>query len=214
MVLKGGFKSGSKTSPSIAKGAKQAAAGAAGNLRGALGRGFKKTGRVMGRGAKTTGRVMGRGGKKAVAVLSAGGKKAQDAIKRFGTPKKAADDIVTKGTKNADGLDAKTLAKNDNVIAASKSQKTSLAKIGIRGALGVGALMILTGNNNPVTAIKETAEGAADIGADLGEGAGGLFQGFGEMFALIGSHGKYVSSASSCMLLLIALSMALSAVKT
>ena len=203
MVLKGAFKSGSKTSPSIAKGAKQAVAGAAGNFRGAIGRG-----------ARTTGRAMSRGGKKAVAVLSAGGKKAKDAIKRFGTPKKAADDIVTKGTKNADGLDAKTLAKNDDVIAASKSQKTSLAKMGIRGALGVGALMILTGNNNPITAIKETAQGAADIGADLGEGAGGLVKGFGEIIALIGSHGKYVSSASSCMLLLIALSMALSAVKT
>ena len=203
MVLKGGFKSGSKTSPSIAKGAKQAAAGAAGNIKGAITRGFKKTGRNMGR----VGRNIG-------ATLSAGGKKAKDAIKRFGTPKKAADDIVTKGTKNADGLDAKTLAKNDDVIAASKSQKTSLARMGIQGALGVGALMILTGNNNPVTAIKETAQGAADIGADLGEGAGGLFKGFGEIIALIGSHGKYVSSASSCMLLLIALSMALSTVKT
>ena len=181
----------------------RATAGAAGNLRGALGRG-----------ARTTGRNMGRVGRNIGATLSAGGKKAKDAIKRFGTPKKAADDIVTKGTKNADGLDAKTLAKNDDVIAASKSQKTSLARMGIQGALGVGALMILTGNNNPVTAIKETAQGAADIGADLGEGAGGLFKGFGEIIALIGSHGKYVSSASSCMLLLIAFSMALSAVKT
>ena len=179
------------------------AAATAGNLRGALGRG-----------ARTTGRNMGRVGRNIGATLSAGGKKAKDAIKRFGTPKKAADDIVTKGTKNADGLDAKTLAKNDDVIAASKSQKTSLARMGIQGALGVGALMILTGNNNPVTAIKETAQGAADIGADLGEGAGGLFKGFGEIIALIGSHGKYVSSASSCMLLLIALSMALSTVKT
>ena len=203
MAIKGGFKSGSRTSPSIAKGAAGAATGAAGNLRGAITRG-----------ARNTGRNIGRFGRNVGATLSAGGKKAKDAIKRFGTPKKAADDIVTKGTKNADGLDAKTLAKNDDVIAASKSQKTSLAKMGIRGALGVGALMILTGNNNPVTAIKETAEGAADLGADLGEGVGGLFKGFGEIFALIGSHGKYVSSASSCMLLLIAFSMALSAVKT
>lgn len=202
-MFKGGFKSGSRTSPSIAKSTAQAVKGATGNFTGALGRG-----------ARTTGRAMSRGGKKAVALLSAGGKKAKDAIKRFGTPKKAADDIVTKGTKNADGLDAKTLAKNDDVIAASKSQKTSLAKMGIQGALGVGALMILTGNNNPVTAIKETAEGAADIGADLGEGAGGLFKGFGEIIALIGSHGKYVSSASSCILILMLLSMALSAVKT
>lgn len=179
------------------------AAAGAGNLRGALGRG-----------ARTSGRAMSRVGRNVGATLSAGGKKAKDAIKRFGTPKKAADDIVTKGTKNADGLDAKTLAKNDDVIAASKSQKTSLTRMGIQGALGVGALMILTGNSNPVTAIKETAEGAADIGADLGEGVGGLFKGFGEIIALIGSHGKYVSSASSCMLLLIALSAALSTVKT
>ena len=202
MAIKGGFKSGSRTSPSIAKGAAGAATGAAGNLRGAITRG-----------ARNTGRNIGRFGRNVGATLSAGGKKAKDAIKRFGTPKKAADDIVTKGTKNADGLDAKTLAKNDDVIAASKSQKTSLARMGIQGALGVGALMILTGNNNPITAIKETAEGAADIGADLGEGVGGLFKGFGEMFALIGSHGKYVSSASSCMLLLILLSTALSTIK-
>jgi len=203
MALKGFTKSGSRTSSSIARGAAQAVTGAAGNFRGAITRG-----------ARNTGRNIGRVGRNVGATLSAGGKKAKDAIKRFGTPKKAADDIVTKGTKNADGLDAKALAKNDDVIAASKSQKTSLARMGIQGALGVGALMILTGNNNPVTAIKETAEGAADIGADLGEGAGGLFKGFGEIIALIGSHGKYVSSASSCMLLLIALSMALSAVKT
>ena len=82
--------------------------------------------------------------------------------------------------------------------------------MGIQGALGVGALMILTGNKNPITAIKETAEGAADIGEDLGKGIGGLFEGFGEMFAFIGSNGKYVSSSSSCMLLLIVLSMTLS----
>ena len=203
MAVKGGFKSGSRTSPSIAKSTAQAVTGAAGNLRGAITRG-----------ARNTGRNIGRVGRNVGATLAAGGKKAKDAIKRFGTPKKAADDIVTKGTKNADGLDAKTLAKNDDVIAASKSQKTSLAKMGIQGALGVGALMILTGNNNPVTAIKETAEGAADLGADLGEGAGGLFKGFGEIIALIGSHGKYVSSASSCILILMLLSMALSAVKT
>ena len=198
----GFFDTASSSASAGTRSAGRAASGAAGNLRGAITRG-----------ARNTGRAMGRVGRNVGATLSAGGKKAKDAIKRFGTPKKAADDIVTKGTKNADGLDAKTLAKNDDVIAASKSQKTSLARMGIRGALGVGALMILTGNNNPVTAIKETAEGAADLGADLGEGVGGLFKGFGEIFALIGSHGKYVSSASSCMLLLIAFSMALSAVK-
>tara|TARA_B100001769_G_scaffold273683_1_gene270400 strand:+ start:3611 stop:4219 length:609 start_codon:yes stop_codon:yes gene_type:complete len=161
-------------------------------------------------GARNTTRAISRGGKNAASVLSTGAKKAKVAIKKFGTPKKAADDIIKKGTKNSDGLDAKTLAKNDDVIEASKSQSRSLTKMGIQGALGVGALMILTGNKNPITAIKETAEGAADIGEDLGKGIGGLFEGFGEMFAFIGSNGKYVSSSSSCMLLLIILSMTLS----
>ena len=161
-------------------------------------------------GARNTTRAISRGGKNAASVLSTGAKKAKVAIKKFGTPKKAADDIIKKGTKNSDGLDAKTLAKNDDVIEASKSQSRSLTKMGIQGALGVGALMILTGNKNPITAIKETAEGAADIGEDLGKGIGGLFEGFGEMFAFIGSNGKYVSSSSSCMLLLIVLSMTLS----
>jgi len=200
--MKGFAKSTGNTVSSSASAGSRAlarAAAGAGNIRGAIGRG-----------TRTTGRNMGRVGRNFGAALSTGGKKAKDAIKRFGTPKKAVDDIVTKGTKNSDGLDAKALAKNDDVIEASKSQKTSLTKMGIQGALGVGALMILTGNKNPVTAIKETAKGVADIGADLGEGIGGLFEGFGEMFAFIGSNGKYVSSSSSCMLLLIVLSMTLS----
>jgi len=200
--MKGFAKSTGNTVSSSASAGSRAlarAAAGAGNIRGAIGRG-----------TRTTGRNMGRVGRNFGAALSTGGKKAKDAIKRFGTQKKAVDDIVTKGTKNSDGLDAKALAKNDDVIEASKSQKTSLTKMGIQGALGVGALMILTGNKNPVTAIKETAKGVADIGADLGEGIGGLFEGFGEMFAFIGSNGKYVSSSSSCMLLLIVLSMTLS----
>lgn len=175
--------------------------------------GAGNAGRSIGRGARTTGRSTGRGARNAGAALSTGGKKAKDAIKKAGTPKKAVDDIITKGTKNSDGLDAKTLAKNDDVIEASKSQTTSLAKMGLRGAVAVGALMILTGNKNPITAIKEAAEGAADIGADVGKGLGGLFEGFGEMFAFIGSNGKYISSASSFILLLIGLSIAMSTVK-
>ena len=195
---------GDTVSSSVSAGSRAIARSAtgAGNLRGAISRG-----------ARTTGRNLASVGRNVGATLSAGGKKAKDAIKRFGTPKKAVDDIVTKGTKNADGLDAKALAKNDDVIAASKSQKTSLVRMGIQGALAVGALMILTGNSNPVTAVKEVVEGAADIGEDLGKGLGGLFKGFGDIFAFIGSYGKYASSASSCILLLIALSAALSTVK-
>ena len=198
----GFFDTASSSASAGTRSAGRAASGAAGNLRGAITRG-----------ARNTGRSIGRVGRNVGATLSAGGKKAKDAIKRFGTPKKAADDIITKGTKNADGLDAKTLAKNDDVIEASKSQTTSLAKMGLRGAVAVGALMILTENRNPITAIRETAEGATDIGADVGKGLGGLFEGFGEMFAFMGSNGKYISSASSCMLLLIGLSIAMSTVK-
>ena len=106
------------------------------------------------------------------------------------------------------------LSEAPDVKSASKSEASKLARVGLKGAGAVAALMILTGNKNPITAVTEVVEGAADLGADLGEGLGGLFQGFGEMFAIIGSHGKYVSSASSCILILMLLSMALSAVKT
>mgnify|MGYP001181198409 CR=1 FL=1 len=115
-------------------------------------------------------------------------------------------------------IDGKTksfdeLSEAPNVKSASRSEGAKLARVGLKGAGAVAALMILTGNKNPINAVKETVEGAADLGKDLGKGLAGLFEGFGEMFALIGSHGKYVSSASSCMLLLIAFSTALSAVK-
>jgi hypothetical protein len=162
---------------------------------------------------RSTGRVLSNTGRNVVTVLSEGGRRARTAFANFGTPKKAVDNVIEKGIKNADGLDAKTLAKSDDVIEASRTQTTSLAKMGLRGALAVGALMILTENSNPITAIREAAEGAADLGADVGKGLGGLFKGFGEMFAFLGSYGKYVSSASSFILLLIGLSIAMSAVK-
>ena len=171
--------------------------------------GAGNTGRSIGRGAGNAGRGAGNAG----AALSTGGQQARTAFANFGTPKKAVDNVIEKGIKNADGLDAKTLAKSDDVIEASRTQTTSLAKMGLRGAVAVGALMILTENSNPITAIREAAEGAADLGADVGKGLGGLFKGFGEMFAFLGSYGKYVSSASSFILLLIGLSIAMSTVK-
>ena len=105
------------------------------------------------------------------------------------------------------------LSEAPNVKSASISEASKLTRVGLKGAGAVAALMILTGNSNPVTAVKEVVEGAADIGEDLGKGLGGLFKGFGDIFAFIGSYGKYASSASSCILLLIALSVALSTVK-
>jgi hypothetical protein len=171
--------------------------------------GAGNTGRSIGRGAGNAGRGAGNAG----AALSTGGQQARTAFANFGTPKKAVDNVIEKGIENADGLDAKTLAKSDDVIEASRTQTTSLAKMGLRGAVAVGALMILTENSNPITAIREAAEGAADLGADVGKGLGGLFKGFGEMFAFLGSNGKYISSASSFILLLIGLSIAMSTVK-
>ena len=126
--------------------------------------------------------------------------------------KKLGDQVTDISKNNKKSFDE--LSEAPDVKSASRSEGAKLARVGLKGAGAVAALMILTGNKNPITAVTEVVEGAADIGADLGEGAGGLFKGFGEIIALIGSHGKYVSSASSCMLLLIAFSMALSAVKT
>ena len=116
-------------------------------------------------------------------------------------------------TRNGKTKSFDELSEAPDVKSASSSEASKLTRVGLKGAGAVAALMILTGNSNPITAVTEVVEGAADIGEDLGKGLGGLFKGFGDIFAFIGSYGKYASSASSCILLLIALSVALSTVK-
>lgn len=81
-------------------------------------------------------------------------------------------------------------------IAAATSKRSDLAKFGLKGVAGVAVLMILTGEKNPLEAIKKALEAtrnAAKQGLDI-------FQNLLDFFT---NYGVYMSVSSSCLIMLL-----------
>ena len=102
------------------------------------------------------------------------------------------------GGKTLNGKTVDDLAVDPDVKAAEVSQASKLTKLGIKGAAGIAALMILTGESNPVTAIEEAYNGVSDAAQD----ALGVF---GNLLDFFTSYGMYISLSCSCMLCMILL---------
>ena len=92
--------------------------------------------------------------------------------------------------------DVKAKMDDPNVKAAAETKKSDLAKFGLRGAAGVAVLMILTGETNPITAIKKAVEATSDA-AQKGLGI------FGDLLDFFSNYGMYISLASSCLVMLL-----------
>lgn len=81
-------------------------------------------------------------------------------------------------------------------IAAATSKRSDLLKFGLKGVAGVAVLMILTGEKNPLEAIKKAIEAtrnAAKQGLDI-------FQNLLDFFT---NYGVYMSVSSSCLIMLL-----------
>ena len=100
--------------------------------------------------------------------------------------------------KTLNGKTVDDLAVDPDVKAAEVSQASKLTKLGIKGAAGIAALMILTGESNPVTAIDKAVNKVSDAAQDVL----GVFGGLLDFFT---SYGMYISLSCSCMLCMILL---------
>jgi len=100
--------------------------------------------------------------------------------------------------KTLNGKTVDDLAVDPDVVDATTSQSSKLAKLGIKGAAGIAALMILTGESNPVTAIEKAYNGVSDAAQDVL----GVFGGLLDFFT---SYGMYICLSCSCLLCMILL---------
>jgi|SRR5210317_1899425 hypothetical protein len=92
--------------------------------------------------------------------------------------------------------DVKAKMEDPNVKAAAETKKSDLAKLGLKGAAGVAVLMILTGETNPITAIRKAVKATSDA-AQKGLGI------FGDLLDFFSNYGMYISLASSCLVMLL-----------
>ena len=81
-------------------------------------------------------------------------------------------------------------------IAAATSKRSDLLKFGLKGVAGVAVLMILTGEKNPLEAIKKALAAARDAAKDGLD----IFKNLLDFFT---NYGVYMSVSSSCLIMLL-----------
>ena len=97
---------------------------------------------------------------------------------------------------NTPRAEVKEMMEDPAAIAAATSKRSDLLKFGLKGVAGVAVLMILTGEKNPLEAIKKALEAtrnAAKQGLDI-------FQNLLDFFT---NYGVYMSVSSSCLIMLL-----------
>lgn len=98
-------------------------------------------------------------------------------------------------------------ASDPEVQDAAAKNPQKLKELGLKGAMGVAALMILTGESNPLKAIEsalDTAEETADAARDT---ASGLFKGLRGLIDFITDYGLWVCLVSCCCIFMVAMFM-------
>jgi hypothetical protein len=97
---------------------------------------------------------------------------------------------------NTPRAEVKEMMEDPAAIAAAASKRSDLIKFGLKGVAGVVVLMILTGEKNPLEAIKKALEATRDAakqGLDI-------FQNLLDFFT---NYGVYMSVSSSCLVMLL-----------
>jgi len=97
---------------------------------------------------------------------------------------------------NTPRAEVKEMMEDPAAIAAATSKRSDLLKFGLKGVAGVAVLMILTGEKNPLKAIKKALEATRDAakqGLDI-------FQNLLDFFT---NYGVYMSVSSSCLIMLL-----------
>jgi hypothetical protein len=119
----------------------------------------------------------------------------------------------TKTAQNAQAIqespttEAKNLANQKNVQDAAKTKKDDLAKLGLKGAAGVAALMILTGESNPIAAVQAAVEGAQSAAETARNAASGGLNIIDQLISFFTNFGLYICICCSCIIFLIAIFM-------
>ena len=169
---------------------------------------FDWVGNLIGRG--------GRGGAKADLKRTAGavGGGSTDAAGSRGATRAPKEGLKkTETAQNAQAIqespttEAKNLANQKNVQDAAKTKKDDLAKLGLKGAAGVAALMILTGESNPIAAVQAAVEGAQKAAKTARDAAGGGLNIIDQLISFFTNFGLYICICCSCIIFLIAIFM-------
>lgn len=105
--------------------------------------------------------------------------------------------------------EAQNLAKQKNVQDAAKIKKDDLAKLGLQGAAGVAALMILTGESNPISAVEAAVDGASEVAKTARDAAGGGLNIINQLIDFFTNFGLYICLCCCCIIFLIAIFMIL-----
>lgn len=97
--------------------------------------------------------------------VGASGSKKTPQRKKADNIKNKSDEKIRESVKGKKLLDEDVdeIAADPNVIDAAKKNKDRLKKIGITGAVGLAALMIIYGEPNPIKAIKKAMEEAGEV---------------------------------------------------
>jgi len=112
-----------------------------------------------------------------------------------------------KALQDAPTPEAKNLADQKNVQDAAKTKKDDLAKLGLKGAAGIAALMILTGESNPIAAVQAAVEGAQKAAKTARDAAGGGLNIIDQLISFFTNFGLYICICCSCIIFLIAIFM-------
>jgi hypothetical protein len=108
---------------------------------------------------------------------------------------------------NAPTDEVENLSKQANVKNAAATNKSDLAKLGLKGATGVAALMVLTGESNPVIAIREAVNAASKAARTAREAAGGGLNIINQLIDFFTNFGLYVCLCCCCIIFLVAIFM-------
>ena len=108
---------------------------------------------------------------------------------------------------NAPTDEVENLSKQANVKNAAATNKSDLAKLGLKGAAGVAVLMVLTGESNPVIAIREAVKAASKAAKTAREAAGGGLNIINQLIDFFTNFGLYVCLCCCCIIFLIAIFM-------
>lgn len=165
---------------------------------------FDWVGNLIGRG--------GRGGAKTDLKRTAGaiGGGSTDAVGSRGATtnlKKTETAQNAQAIQESPTTEAKNLANQKNVQDAAKTKKDDLAKLGLKGAAGVAALMILTGESNPIAAVQAAVEGAQKAAKTARDAAGGGLNIIDQLISFFTNFGLYICICCSCIIFLIAIFM-------
>ena len=115
-------------------------------------------------------------------------------------PKNTRQALDAQALEKAPTTEVENLSKQANVKNAAATNKSDLAKLGLKGATGVAALMVLTGESNPVIAIREAVNAASKAARTAREAAGGGLNIINQLIDFFTNFGLYVCLCCCCII--------------